>query len=103
QWGDHFRKSFADLGKLRSYVPCSVPFLATSATLPPPVLEQVLSRLQFNKDTTFFLNLGNDRTNISMILCQIKGTTRDFLVLDFVLDEASAGNPLKRTIIFFNS
>ena len=35
QWGDGFRKAFGELGRLRSYVPTSVPFLATSATLPP--------------------------------------------------------------------
>ena len=103
QWGEHFRKRYADLGKLRSYVPCSVPFLMTSATLPPHILEQVKSLLRFYEDSTFLVNLGNDRHNVSTILCQMHGAARDLPALDFVLDEAFTGNPLKRTIIFFNS
>jgi superfamily II DNA helicase RecQ len=73
QWGDNFRKRFADLGKLRSYVPCSVPFLVASATLPPHILEQVQARLHFFDNSTFLVNLGNDRHNVSMILCQMQG------------------------------
>jgi superfamily II DNA helicase RecQ len=103
QWGEHFRKRFSELGKLRSYVPCSVPFLVTSATLPPHVLEQVQSQLHFYEDSTFLVNLGNDRPNVSMILCQMQGAARDLQALDFVLDDTFAGNPLKHTIIFFNS
>jgi superfamily II DNA helicase RecQ len=103
QWGEHFRKRFADLGKLRSYVPFSVPFMVTSATLPPHILEQVMSQLQFYEDSTFLINLGNDRHNVSTVVCQMQGAAQDLQALDFVLDEAFAGDPLKRTIIFFNS
>jgi superfamily II DNA helicase RecQ len=60
QWGEYFRKRFSELGKLQSYVPCSVPFLVMSATLPPHVLEQVQSQLHFYEDSTFLVNLGND-------------------------------------------
>jgi hypothetical protein len=67
------------------------------------MLEEVQDQLHFHKDSTFFLNLGNERPNISMIVCQMKGAARDLAALDFVLDEAFAGNPLKRTVIFFNS
>ena len=41
QWGDKFRKLYAELQTLRSYVPRSVPFLAASATLPPAVLSDI--------------------------------------------------------------
>ena len=77
QWGDDFRKRFADLGKLRSYAPSSVPLLATSATLHPKALEEVKSRLHLHDDSTFFLNLGNDQSNITMAVCQMKGAARD--------------------------
>ncbi|KAH9967817.1 P-loop containing nucleoside triphosphate hydrolase protein, partial [Russula dissimulans] len=40
QWGDGFRKHFGELGWLCSFVSISVPFLATSATLPPHVLAE---------------------------------------------------------------
>ncbi|KAH9952965.1 P-loop containing nucleoside triphosphate hydrolase protein, partial [Russula dissimulans] len=43
QWGDvnGFWKHFGELGQLHSFVPTSVPFLATSATLPSRVLSDV--------------------------------------------------------------
>ena len=45
QWGESFRKKYSELGKLQSYVPDLVPFLVTSATLPPIVLDEVLQKL----------------------------------------------------------
>src|SRR5438046_9790081 len=68
QWGDGFRKSFGELGRLRSYVPTSVPFLATSATLPPHVLSDIACRLHFSVQTPFLVTLGNHRPNLITIL-----------------------------------
>jgi superfamily II DNA helicase RecQ len=103
QWGAHFRKRFAELGRLRSYVPTTVPFLATSATLPPLVLADVQDKLRFSADNTLPVNLGNDRLNITPILCSMHGAAKDLAALDFLVDEALSGDPPKRTIVFFNS
>jgi len=103
QWGDNFRKRYADLGRLRSFVSNSVPFLAVSATLPAFILEQVQARLLLSESDTFLVNLGNDRRNITTILCRMRGAASDLQALDFTVDEARSGLPLKRTIIFFNS
>jgi superfamily II DNA helicase RecQ len=46
QCGESFRKSFSDLGKLRSFLAVLVPFLATSATLPPHVLSDLQRQLE---------------------------------------------------------
>lgn len=102
QWGDGFRKAFGELGRLRSYVPTSVPFLATSATLPPLVLSDIQTRLHFTGSDTFLVNLGNHRANITNILVPMR-TATDLGALDFLADEALAGKPLRRTIVFFNS
>ncbi|KAH9952579.1 P-loop containing nucleoside triphosphate hydrolase protein, partial [Russula dissimulans] len=40
QWGNGFRKQFRELGRLCLFVSTSVPFLATSAMLPPHVLAE---------------------------------------------------------------
>jgi len=103
QWGECFRKAFGELGRLRSYVPTTVPFLATSATLPPLVLADVQDKLGFSADNTLMVNLGNDRLNITPILCPMHGAARDLAALDFLVDEALRGDPLKRTIVFFNN
>jgi superfamily II DNA helicase RecQ len=103
QWGDSFRKRFADLDQLRSFASCQAPFLGVTATAPPPVLQEIRSRLLFSHDTTLFINRGNDRPNITVAMCTMLGAAGDLAVLDFVLAEALAGDPLKRTIIFFNT
>jgi superfamily II DNA helicase RecQ len=102
QWGDGFRKTFGELGRLRSYVPVSIPFLATSATLPPTVLADIQSRLHFSARDTFLVNLGNHRANITSILVPMR-TANDFDALKFLANEAITGQPFKRTIVFFNT
>jgi superfamily II DNA helicase RecQ len=100
QWGDDFRKRYADLGQLRSFVSTSVPMLAASATLPPFVLEQVQARLFFSENNTFLVNLGNHRHDITSLLCHMRGAAGDLRALDFTVDEALSDLPLKRTNIF---
>lgn len=103
QWGENFRKSFQDLGKLRSYVPISVPFLATSATLPPHILLEIRHHLCFSMPKTFFVNLGNDRPNITALLCRMRGAAKDLAALDFLVDEVSLGLELLQTLVFVNT
>ena len=98
QWGEHFRKRFSELGRLRCYVPTSVPFLATSATLPPLVLAEVRSKLNLSGEDTYLVNLGNDRPNITSILVLLRGAASDLGALDFLVDEAFSGGSLKRTM-----
>src|SRR5580700_7351493 len=103
QWGEGFHKKFSELGTLRSYVPTSVPFLVTSATLPPLVLDEVRQNLTFSQTQTFFVNLGNERLNITPIVCRMHGAA-NLDNLTFVLDKPSTHDrPFHRMIIFFNS
>ena len=102
QWGDGFRKAFGELGRLRSFVPTSIPVLATSATLTPLALSDIRSRLHFSAQETFLVNLGNHRANITNILVPMR-TANDLGTLDFLADEALSGQPLRRTIVFFNT
>jgi superfamily II DNA helicase RecQ len=103
EWGETFRKDYAELGRLRSYVPTHIPFLVTSATMPPAILLDVQHKLEFETSKTFIINLGNDRPNITPIVARMSGAASNLTALDFVLDEPRSDNPLKRTIIFFNS
>jgi len=104
QWGgaDGFRKIFGELGRLRSFVSTSVPFLATSATLPPHVLDDITHRLGFSVKDTFLVNLGNHRPNITQVLVKMDAT-KDLSVLNFLVDEALAGGSLVRALVFFNT
>lgn len=102
-WGDKFRKKFGELYKLRSFVPLSVPFLATSATLPPHILSDVYHKLGLSRHGTFVLNLGNDRPNITPLVCHMRAAAGDLDALNFAIREAYSGGTLVPTVIFFNT
>ncbi|KAJ7761543.1 P-loop containing nucleoside triphosphate hydrolase protein [Mycena maculata] len=65
QWGGDFRPHYALLDKLRVLLPAGSPILATSATLSPAALKDICLSLDLNLDEAFFINLGNDRPNIT--------------------------------------
>ena len=83
QWGDKFCKVYSDVGKLWSLFPPSVPFLAVSATLPLHVLAQVQDILGCSKDDTMFVNLGNNRPNITTIVSRMHGAATDLNARSF--------------------
>jgi hypothetical protein len=101
QWGKNFCKKFSELGKLRSNVSIDVPFLATSVMLPPHILKDVKLPLCFSPAQTFSVNLGNERLNITSLVCCMK-TCNDLRALNFILHEDTLGLPLIRTVIFLN-
>src|ERR1700683_311805 len=74
QWGGDFRKAYALLEKLRALLPPNIPFLVTSATLPPLVLREVRSKLAIDAASSFYINLGNDRPNIAMCVQEINAS-----------------------------
>ena len=47
QWGDTFRRSYSELGRLRSFFPQNCPFLATAATATPDDVEKITKALHF--------------------------------------------------------
>jgi len=106
QWGDinGFWKHFRELGRLYSFVPTSVPFLATSATLPPLVLSDVTYQLGFSVDDTLLVDLGNHHPNVTTVLVKMN-LAKDLSILDFVVNEAltAIGGSLVWTLVFFNT
>jgi superfamily II DNA helicase RecQ len=99
QWGAEFRKHYALLETLRSFVPPRVPVPATSATMPPKTLENVWATLGMNAENSFDLNLGNDRHNIIPLVWPMEGGIANLAALNFVV--RGRDRPL-RTIIYFN-
>jgi superfamily II DNA helicase RecQ len=85
QWGTKFRKDFDALGTMRSFMTISSPFLIASATLTPALLDQTLDKLEINRNRLFKINLGNDRPNITPIICKLPGADKELHMLDFVV------------------
>lgn len=102
-WGKDFRKDFAELEKLRSFMSNSKPFLIASATLPPALLDETLDKLEFQRDRVFMINHGNYRSNITQMMCRMRGGAKDLQAVDWVIDEALQGRELIRTVIYANS
>ncbi|KAI0038310.1 P-loop containing nucleoside triphosphate hydrolase protein, partial [Auriscalpium vulgare] len=99
QWGHDFRPQYGDLGKLRAFAPTHVPILAVSATMTPLVLEEVRLKLGIDASSSFHVNLGNDRPNITQEVRKMKSAT-DYAALDFLVEGARRAEDLPRAIVF---
>lgn len=84
-WGSGFRKKYGTLGILQALMPKDTPMVAMSATLPSRVRRDVMSKLQFNEDNYTYLNLGNDRPNVSLVVRAIQNPINSYSDLDFLI------------------
>lgn len=102
EWKYKFRNAFRMSNKARVYLP-GKPIFAASATLTPSMLESLTNILSIRPQKSFILNIGNDRPNITTVVCRLAGSKSNFEVLDFLLDEVREKKPLIRTLVFFNT
>ena len=100
QWGKKFRTVYSDVNRLRSFVAPNIPFLATSATLPPASFTEICQLLEISTTAGFHLNLGNDRTNIMPIIWPLKAAARDLDSLNFIV---SGRGGFPRTVVYVNT
>jgi superfamily II DNA helicase RecQ len=104
QWGGDFRPHYALLNRLRSLLPVGTPILASSATLNPDAMTEVCSGLNIDIEESFFLNLGNDRPNITPSVVQMNGSKDYAAVNAFLPDPVEVHSPanLPKGLIFTN-
>jgi superfamily II DNA helicase RecQ len=100
QWGGDFRKAYALLEKLRALLPPNIPFLATSATLPPLALHEVRSKLAIDAASSFYINLGNDRPNIAMCVQEINASDDYEALRPLLAHNVTSREHLEKTIVF---
>jgi superfamily II DNA helicase RecQ len=84
-WGADFRKKYALIGSIRVFLPRNTPFIALSASLTPRVTRDIIQKLQFDRSTFLYLNLGNNRPNVSLIARAIHNPMGSYTDLDFVI------------------
>ncbi|KAI0703587.1 P-loop containing nucleoside triphosphate hydrolase protein [Cytidiella melzeri] len=101
EWGKEFRRDFGEVEKTRSLMTRKPIFFCT-ATLTPDMLRELLNKLAFSRERMFVLNLGNERHNITAVVCRLKSPS-DYGALDFVLDEGLAGDELVPALIYVNT
>ena len=103
QWGGDFRKHYGSLNKLRALFPATVPFLAATATLPPKALDEVCDKLHIDLDESYFINLGNDRPNITQHVRFIDSAHDYSALKDLLSVNAKKPDDIVKTIVFVNS
>lgn len=103
KWGD-FRPEYKNAGNLRHLIPRSIPFLVTSATLPPRALEDVMAILGMRIETTHTFLRSNDRPNVHISVRMMKYSLRGFKDLEFLIpDDWDFGKPQSyKFVIFFD-
>lgn len=84
-WGSGFRKKYGTLGIARAFLPRGTPVVAMSATLTPRARRDIVSKLGFIKGSSRFINVGNDRPNVSIIVRACENALNTFSDLDFVI------------------
>ncbi|KAI0704500.1 P-loop containing nucleoside triphosphate hydrolase protein [Cerioporus squamosus] len=101
-WGADFRKKYGTLGIIRAFLPRGTPVIALSATITPRVRRDLMSKLHFPKgDGSNYLNVGNDRPNVSIVVRACEHPLSSYADLDFVIpSQATAPSDIPKTYIY---
>ncbi len=105
QWGGDFRTAYAELAKLRAFFPPHIPILGASATVTPQTFREIRASLGMDLETCFFLNLGNDRPNISYHVHQMKSAI-DYEALRVHISPSASpttAQDIPKQIVFVNA
>ncbi|KAF8973654.1 P-loop containing nucleoside triphosphate hydrolase protein [Flammula alnicola] len=89
-WGASFRKAYSSIGIVRAFLPRNTPIVAVTATLTPLVHQDILSKLQFDRSEHLFVNIGNDRANVSQVVRAMEHPANSFRDLDFLVPASNS-------------
>ncbi|KAJ3540607.1 hypothetical protein NM688_g6204 [Phlebia brevispora] len=84
-WGASFRKKYGTLGVVRAFLPRGTPVIALTATLTARVRRDIQAKLYFKKSTSQYINVGNDRPNVSIVVRACEHPLNTYADLNFVL------------------
>ncbi|XP_063426214.1 bifunctional 3'-5' exonuclease/ATP-dependent helicase WRN-like [Mytilus trossulus] len=96
-----FRKWFRYIGEMRAMFP-NATALALSATCTNKIKKQVMKILNFKTDTTMFLNVSPNKSNIKLVVKKIENSvdTAMFWLIDSL---ERLGKDFPKTLIYANS
>ena len=83
-WGSAFQKEYGTLGKVQYVLPQGTPLVAVSVTLPTCIWHDVLHKLKFSKDNYINIDVTNDHSNISLVVCAIQNPINFYTDLNFI-------------------
>jgi superfamily II DNA helicase RecQ len=104
QWGT-FHKEYLHLGSLQYLIPETILFYVASATLPTPVLLDVINILQLRPNMTEHIIRSNDHPEIYLIIQGLKFPANSFKDLAFLIPENIQEGDLlpEKFLIFFDN
>lgn len=101
QWAD-FRKEYKNIGALRYIVPNRIPFYVPSATLPTPVLQDIVNTLKLRQDQTKKIICSNDRPEIALVVRPLLHPADSYCDLDFLIPKGwKDGDPDPQSFLVF--
>jgi superfamily II DNA helicase RecQ len=104
-WGlTEFRHDWSRISAVRNLLRAGTPCIAQTATLEPGMLDDIHRTLGMDPEETLFINLGNDRPNITQLVVRMEKDTQ-FEDLCFLLNsiKADGSGNLPRSLVFFDS
>ncbi|KAI0073017.1 P-loop containing nucleoside triphosphate hydrolase protein [Panus rudis PR-1116 ss-1] len=100
-WGADFRKKYGTLGVVRAFLPRSASVVAMTATLTARTRRDIHTKLQFVKGTSRFINVGNDRPNVSMVVRSCEHPLNTYADLDFIIPTSiSSADEIPKTWVY---
>lgn len=101
-WGADFRKKYDTLGIIRAFLPRGTAVVAMTATLTARSRRDIHSKLQLRGSS--FINQGNDRPNVSIIVRACEHPLESYSDLDFVLPtKITTIEDVKKTWIYVDN
>lgn len=100
-----FREQYKHVGSLRHLIPETIPFYVTSATLPTPLLLDVMEILQLRKGHTEFILRSNDRPDIALGIHKMQYAAYTYQDLGFLIPDGYQNDdpPPPKFLVFCNS
>ena len=99
-----FCKKYSSIGSIHVFLPQVTPVIALLASLTRRVTCDIVKKLQFTCTSYLHRNLGNDQSNISLIVRAIHNTMNSYLDLDFMIPpDTSDPTHIKKTWIYANN
>lgn len=103
-WGANFRKKYGTLGNIIAFLPRGTPVIAVTATLTARVRRDIHRILCFQKFQSRFVNIGNDRPNVALVVRACEHPMNTFADLDFILPaNAATPNDIPKTYIYVDN
>lgn len=100
--GASFHK-YATIGIMCAFLPCSTPMIAVTATLTPRVHRDIIQKLEYDPNNYIFNNIGNDRPNVTQVVCAIEHPMNLYHDLDFIVPETmTCPEDINKAFVYVN-